>query len=193
MKARKVVALSVIIPGGFVILAVWLAFRAPKALAVVSDTLPKAIRNAAMRAAALLPGRQTVRDALRTYASSQGIDPDIADAIGWVESRWKLSALNNAGPDALRGGSWGPTSISEKTARAYGYTGDMQAFREDPNLAAEWTAKILAARPGGPPATPEEATAWWNAGKISMDDVASDSTARTDYLPALQNAYDAIA
>lgn len=136
----------------------------------------------------VLDERSRVRLALREAAVMGNVDPDIMEAIGYVESRWKLDALNLDGSDGARGGSYGPTQISERTARAYGYTGDMLDFCDDEKLAALWTAKILRARPGGPPATAGDAAAWWNAGHATLATVSPSSSAVTAYLPELRAA-----
>ena len=131
-----------------------------------------------------------IRFALRTRAILAHVDPDIAEAIGKTESEWKLRAINMTGGDLARGGAWGPTQITEKTARAYGYAGPMEAFREDPDLAAKWTAILLAKRPGGPPTNIRDAGAWWNAGKATADRLTPGGSTETKYLPRLMRAYD---
>lgn len=130
-----------------------------------------------------------IRKALREAAVMSNVDPDIMEAIGYVESRWTLGSINMTGSDAARGGAYGPTQITEKTARAYGFTGPMSMLARDPVLAASWTVKILRARPGGPPTTLDDAAAWWNAGRASMSKVPDGNTARTEYLPRLAAAY----
>ncbi len=122
-----------------------------------------------------------LRSTLRTAAEVQGVDPDIVDALGYVETRWRALSTNTTGPDGLRGGSFGPTQISMKTALAYGYTGspeDLQAA--DGATAAYWTCVILAARPGGcgPGTDIADAAAWWNAGKARAALVPASSTAQ---------------
>lgn len=129
-----------------------------------------------------------VRAALRSAARTYGINPDIMDALGKVETGWKLGVANLTGTDLARGGSWGPTQISEKTARAYGYAGDMQAINTDPELSAQWTAIILAARPGGAPLTIEDASAWWNAGRTSASVGTLPASTRDVYIPRARTA-----
>jgi len=122
-----------------------------------------------------------LRSTLRAAAEAAGVDPDIPDALAYVESRWNPAASNTVGPDAARGGSFGPTQISMKTAMGYGFTGtpdDLMA--EDGATAAYWTAVILAARPGGCGQGTDirDAAAWWNAGKPSAAAVPSTSSAQ---------------
>lgn len=110
--------------------------------------------------------RSRVRRALRDAAARYGIPPEWMEAIGYVESRWRPDSVNMSGADGARGGSWGPTQISERTARAHGYTGSMEALLSDPELAADLTGQILAA---STPANFAEAVAAWNAGRYNAD------------------------
>ena len=135
--------------------------------------------------------RERIKAAMRGAAERYGIDPNIPDALAAVESGYDMGATNQSGPDGARGGAWGPTQLTERTARAYGYAGPMDALTTDPELAAEWTARILAARPGGPPPDIGAAAAWWNAGKRDLS-LAPDST-RTVYYPRALAAYNAAA
>lgn len=134
-----------------------------------------------------------VRTAARREALRVGMRPELLDAVAYVESRWRPGLVNKSGPDGARGGSWGPFQLSEKTARAYGYTGPMESIRDDVDLAARWAAFIMSKRPGGPPATPDDVAAWWNAGHVTMAQVSAGSSARTTYLPALRDALDKVA
>lgn len=138
--------------------------------------------------AVVLTEQQKVRAALRRAAAKWGIDPDILDAIGYVESRWKLGAKVTTGTDGARGGAWGPTQITEKTAKAAGFTGNVADFTRDPDLAAEWTARIMLTRPGGAPTTIEDASAYWNAGKTSAASLGPTHVTRVKYIPAAEKA-----
>lgn len=133
--------------------------------------------------------KTAVRQALADAAERAGLDSDLVLAIGSVESGFRLGAVNRTGADGKRGGSYGATQISLKTARAYGFTGDPMDLTRDPALMALWTVKILRARPGGPPQNTDQAAAWWNAGHTSMAVVASTSSA-WDYLDRLNAAYE---
>lgn len=148
--------------------------------------------------------RAAVREALRLRARLAGVSEDWLEALGETETRlgaWGF--LNDTGADAVRGGSWGPTQISARTARAWGYDGPMEALTEDMDLAAQLTADMVAAgfaeltptsylrdhpdapyRPVryGPPATFEDAMAVWNAGH-PWAELSATSKARTDYVP----------
>lgn len=128
-------------------------------------------------------GKALVRMMLREEAVKQNVDPDIMEAIGYVESKWNLAATNLTGPDGARGGAYGPTQITERTARAHGYEGDMIELTRDARLAAFWTAKIMRARPGGPPETIEDAGAWWNAGRKSASLLTDTHVTRVVYIP----------
>lgn len=129
-----------------------------------------------------------VRTALRNAGWNEGVDPDILDAIGKVESQWSLGAVNDTGADAGRGGAYGPTQITEKTARAHGYTGPMADLTTNAAVAALWTAKIMANRPGGAPSTIDDAAAWWNAGRARASDLPAGHVTLTTYIPRARAA-----
>lgn len=159
------------------------------------ETVPPSIVADAV--SALLPERERVREALRAagerfLSAYNSAWPTWLDALGLVESRWRLGAVNRSGTDGARGGAWGPTQITEWTARGVGYGGDMEALTSDPELAVEWTARIMLSRPGGPPPTPEDAAAWWNAGRTSFDALPEDHVTRTAYAPRFLSAIEGI-
>jgi soluble lytic murein transglycosylase-like protein len=130
-----------------------------------------------------------VRRALREAAVKHDVDPVILEAIGWVESNWKVDARSTSAADEARGGAYGPTQITEKTARGIGYTGPMDALRRDVQLAADLSAKLMRARPGGPPTTVQDAGAWWNAGRTSAAQLGPEHVTRRDYIPKAVAAY----
>lgn len=132
----------------------------------------------------LTPAQLLVRKVIREAAMRHGLNPDLHDAIGYVESRWDAAAKNLAGSDGQRGGAWGATQITDRTARGAGFTGKREELL-DAAVAAEWTCRIMLTRPGGAPTTPEDAGAWWNAGRKSFADLPAANTARTDYVPKL--------
>jgi hypothetical protein len=143
--------------------------------------------------------KRKVRRALRDAAGRFGLVPEFLEAIAGVENRWSLSGTNLVGADGARGGAWGPTQITEKTARGHGYTGPMSAFNTDPALAAEWTGRILAASHKRKPlATLADYVAAWNAGRDDADkndngqleELPETHSTRRDYLP---RAYSALA
>lgn len=133
------------------------------------------------------PDRDKVRRALRAAAARWALNPEWLDALGYVETRWQLDAVNNAGPDAARGGAFGPTQITQKTAKAHGYTGDPAAFCTDAELAAEWTARIAAA---ASPVLVEDLGAWWNAGRYHARDLPPGHVTAEVYIPRLLEAVD---
>lgn len=110
---------------------------------------------------------------------------DWGEALGRVESSLSLGATNHTGPDGKRGGAWGPTQITEKTARAYGYTGPMERLTTDLNFAASFSAQLAAA---GSPGTIEDLGAWWNAGRRSFDSLPENHRTRLEYVPRLVDA-----
>lgn len=151
-----------------------------------------AVSGGVVVATRVTEAQRKVRRELRAAAGRHGLDPEIPDALGYVESRWKLGATNLTGADGARGGAWGPTQITERTARAHGYDGAMSTLGADAWLSAEWTARILAARPGGPPRTVEDAAAWWNAGKASAAQLGATHITRRDYIPKALAALDLV-
>lgn len=126
--------------------------------------------------------RRKVADALWRAFEGAGLPGAWGEAIGRVESGLSMAARNLSGTDGARGGAWGPTQITEKTARAYGYTGPMDALNRDLDLAASLSAKIAAA---GRPMTIQDLGAWWNAGKRTFDALPADHVTRTSYVPRL--------
>lgn len=129
----------------------------------------------------MTPEQQRVRAHLREGANRGGLEPDYVEAIGYVETEWRLGLTNMTGRDGARGGAWGPTQITEKTVRTLGYTGPMQAFNEDPYLAATWTAIILNDhRKRKPLVTLADYVAAWNAGK---DDADKNNDGKLEELP----------
>jgi hypothetical protein len=126
--------------------------------------------------------RKRVAKALRDAFDVAGLPPAWGEALGRVESGLKLGATNLAGPDGKRGGAWGPTQITEKTARAYGYEGPMEALTTDLYLAASLSARIASA---GSPITIEDLGAWWNAGRRSAEQLPEGHVTRTTYIPRL--------
>lgn len=124
--------------------------------------------------------------ALRSRFAAHGLPPAWGEVFGLTETELRPAVVMSAG-DGARGGSYGPTSISRQTARAWGYTGRMEALNEDPFLAAELTAAMVEAGFGerggslasdryvwnaagdsayvyGFPETLEDALSIWNAG-----------------------------
>jgi hypothetical protein len=140
----------------------------------------------------ITPAQWLVRKALREAARRHGISPDLLDALGKVESNWLLDATNKTGGDLARGGAYGPTQITERTARQNGYTEPMLLLCEDAEVAAELTCVIMASRPGGTPQNAEDAGAWWNAGKTSVTKLVPDHVTRTTYIPRLRAALDSV-
>lgn len=146
-------------------------------------------------AVALLPERDRVRQALRAAGERYGLPPEWPEAVGWVESRWRLDAVGDDGE------SVGPTQIRRATLRRNGYDGDPDLLRQDADLAAEWTARLMVAgarnAEGGvlreTPRTAEDLAAWWNAGRQHFADLPEDHVTRADYAPKLASALGEIA
>jgi len=161
----------------------------------------------------LMVTRATVREALRLRARLAGVSEDWLEALGETETKLGAFGLvNNSGTDAVRGGSWGPTQISARTARAWGYDGPMEALTTDMDLAARLTAEMVAAgfaeltatatlraepdapyRPVryGPPATFHDLIAVWNTGR-PWAQLPEGHRTRVEYEPRASAALAAI-
>lgn len=139
--------------------------------------------------------QKKVRRELRSAALRHGIPPDILDTLGYVESPaghpWKLGTRSTHPADEALGGAWGPTQITEKTARLNGYDGSMDTLANDAWLSAEWTARLLkvgAKNAEGKvlrqtPKNMKDAATWWNAGRQSYSDLAPTHVTRRVYVP----------
>lgn len=97
----------------------------------------------------VVTGQDMTRSSIIAYALRQrfvahGLPAAWGEVFGLTETLLRPSVVTTAG-DGARGGSYGPTCISRQTARAWGYTGRMEALNEDPFLAAELTAAMVAA------------------------------------------------
>lgn len=129
--------------------------------------------------------RKDVRIALRLEAINGGYNPDWFDAIAYVESNWKLDALNQTGTDAYWGGSYGPMQMTAVTANRLGY--DPIEFLTDARKAGEAAvANFNAVRPK----TFADAVSYWNAGVPLFVNLPEDNTARTEYYPRAIAALD---
>lgn len=159
--------------------AAWIAI--PGTLIVTLLVVPFMFPKLTSRFFGMFPSRKRVRIALRRESINRKLNPNWLDAIGAVEGPyWKPNAVNLTGGDAARGGAYGATQITAKTARAYGYEGPMEALLKDESLMAKWSAIILSA---GQPKSYEDAIAWWNAGRKRFADLPPDHMTRTKYLP----------
>lgn len=136
-------------------------------------------------AAVIVVDKRRMAELLRGAFQRHGLPAAWGEALGRVESNLTLTAKVLTGTDGARGGAWGPTQITEKTARAHGYTGRIQALTEDAELAAEWTARIAAA---GRPSTLEDLGAWWNAGRLTFSSLPAGHVTREKYVPRLREA-----
>ena len=139
---------------------------------------------------AVILDRRQIANALRRAFEAQGLPGAWGEAVGIVESGLRMNARNLTGPDGARGGAWGPTQITERTARGYGYTGPMEALTTDLGLAADLSAEIAAA---GRPQSIEDLGAWWNAGHAHASDRSLPASTRDVYIPRLVAALEGIA
>lgn len=133
-------------------------------------------------------------DALAAAFTARGMNPRWGVALGLQETRLR-PLINKSGPDGARGGSFGPTQISMKTARAFGFNDPMETLL-DPVAAANLTADLVqngfAERTVGGvsqvfyygiPQTPEQMAAVWNAGRLDTDPDLPTVTAG-EYIPS---------
>jgi hypothetical protein len=151
----------------------------------------------------IVPRRRDARAALEAAADRYGLPREWLVALGETETRLDPSQVNRTGPDGERGGSWGVTQISARTARAFGYPGPMEDLL-DPVAAAELSAQMIAAgfaerssNPADPEAGPfrpvnfgmpqtfEDMLAVWNAGRRYAD-LPADGSTLVDYIPRAQ-------
>lgn len=129
--------------------------------------------------------REKAKKLLGDAFAKVGLPREWGIAIGMVETNLKSNLTNMTGPDLARGGAYGLTQITEKTARAHGYLGKMSALLEKPELAAELSAKIAAA---GSPKSIEDLGAWWNAGRKTASALAPGHVTLEKYIPRLKDA-----
>jgi hypothetical protein len=130
---------------------------------------------------------EAIRAALRVAFEARGMPArwGVSIAVAECGSRvLKMDLRNLTGRDGARGGAWGPTQITELTARAHGFTGRMESLTQDVELMARWTA-CIASR--GNCAGILDLGAWWNAGR-RVEQLSPRSTAWV-YLVRLIRAY----
>lgn len=122
-------------------------------------------------------------------AQRAGVDPAILLGIIKVESNWNPSATNLVGADAARGGAYGLTQMTLRTARAFDPT-ITGAELLDPVTNLRFAGQLLTdnARRGGKE-WPDVA-AMWNSGRPF--DNAPEST-RYKYVPRVLAAADSYA
>lgn len=78
-----------------------------------------AVAAVAGAGAALVASRKpdpSLRGKARTWAARRGVDPLLLDTIISVESNWDPDATNLKGGDLARGGAWGLTQLTYRTA-----------------------------------------------------------------------------
>jgi hypothetical protein len=126
--------------------------------------------------------RGDVRSIIRSHAKAAGFDPDWFDAIAKHESHWRLDAVNNAGPDAKYGGSYGPMQMLKTNIERLGFT--IEDVTTDANKAAQAAVKLMQE---GNPKSFEDAVAWWNAGKKDQDLVSPFSSEQIYLAEAIQD------
>lgn len=134
----------------------------------------------ARRATAVAPRRgDTIFDYAVETAKAAGVDPAVFLGIIEVESGWNPAATNLVGSDASRGGAFGLTQMTLRTARALrpGITGNELL---DPKTNLDVAGELLAENARRiSPLWPDVAAAW-NSGRSF--DTAPEVT-RYNYVP----------
>jgi hypothetical protein len=132
---------------------------------------------------------QLIRDAF----ARRGLPPEWGEALARHESGLNDQATNLVGPDGARGGSYGMTQISERTAQAFDPALSGAMLLASPQLQADVTAAMVAegfAERGdkvyryGPPSSVEQMAAVWNAGR-TWTDPSLPASVRAAYVPDL--------
>lgn len=146
--------------------------------------------------------RRELRAAAGRHVGTDGkrVPAEVLDALGYVESRWRLGARSTHEADEALGGSYGPTQLSRATATANGYDGSMETLGADAWLSAEWTARSLVAGARNAqgrvlkstPQTVADASAWWNAGRQSAAELSPSHVTRRVYIPRALAALDLV-
>lgn len=117
-------------------------------------------------------------------ATRAGIDPLWIRAIVTVESAWRWDAINDAGPDGARGGSYGLGQISLQSAREWGFTGTVQDLMEPHN-----NLEVMCQHLGElQPESIEDAASLWNDNRRWSDPDLAHST-RERYVPRVLMVY----
>lgn len=65
----------------------------------------------------LSPDQERIRNLIVQYANEQGVDPDLAQAVGWTESKFRHNAL---GPQTKYGRAVGPMQVMGTNAHGLG-------------------------------------------------------------------------
>jgi|GEM_PF-4438982 len=65
----------------------------------------------------LSPDQERIRNLIVQHANEQGVDPDLAQAVGWTESRFRHNAL---GPETKYGRAIGPMQVMGTNAHGLG-------------------------------------------------------------------------
>jgi soluble lytic murein transglycosylase-like protein len=132
------------------------------------------------RGAAVNPRRgDSIFDYAVQTAQAAGVDPAVFLGIIEVESAWKPNATNLIGPDGARGGAFGLTQMTLRTAQGLrpGITGEELL---DPRTNLDVAGQLLAENARRiSPLWPDVAAAW-NSGRSF--DTAPERT-RYDYVP----------
>lgn len=122
--------------------------------------------------------RAELEELVRDAASRAGVPFPVLAAIVDIESSWNADAKNLTGGDAARGGAYGLSQLTLRTARAFDPNVTPEQLLE-PGKHLELAAKLMAdnARRSR---DPKDLAAMWNSGKVF--DKAPEVT-RERYVP----------
>lgn len=120
---------------------------------------------------------------VRAAASTAGVDYATLAAIVEIESRWRPDARNETGTDAARGGAYGLTQMTLRTAQAL-RPGTSREYLLTPEGNLDVAAQLMRdnARRSR---DPKDLAAMWNSGKVF--DKAPEVTRET-YVPRFLSA-----
>lgn len=126
-----------------------------------------------------------LRMILRREAEWGGYPAILFDVISFVETRWKVDAVNLTGKDGEYGGSWGPMQMLYDTAMRLNF--DCTQFNVNPVAAARAAVAYFDSQR---PNTFKDALAYWNSGRKLFKNVPLENTCRTVYVPRALEALD---
>jgi soluble lytic murein transglycosylase-like protein len=129
------------------------------------------------------PDDPDVFDAAKAVATAAGIDPAVFLGIIYVESGWRADAKVTSGSDGERGGAYGLTQMTLRTAQALDPSINADALL-DPFVNIRVAGQLLAEN-ARVSTDPKDVAAMWNSGRVF--DRAPEST-RTRYVPAVLRA-----
>lgn len=130
-----------------------------------------------------MPDDPDVFDLAKAQAAAAGVDPAVFLGIIYVESGWRPDAQVTTGADGARGGAYGLTQLTLRTAQAF-EPDVTPAQLLDPRVNLRIAGQLLAEN-ARTSTDPRDVAAMWNSGRTF--DRAPDST-KNRYVPAVLRA-----